>query len=89
MTSVPTFLCAAPVTDRFRKFVQPMNFIQLVKEPVEVASWPINDGTPDELGNIVAETQNMGCRGGKGKELSKSASRDSLIMGAVKPILKK
>ena len=60
MSSVPTFLCAAPVTDRLCEFVQPMKFIQLVKEPVVVASWPIDDGTPDELRNFVAETQNIG-----------------------------
>jgi len=35
------------------------------------------------------QLKNMGCRGGKGKGFSKSASRQSLIMEAIKPILKK
>ena len=35
------------------------------------------------------QPKNVGCRGGKGKGLSKSASRQSLIMEAIKPVLKK
>ena len=34
------------------------------------------------------QPKNVGCRGGKGKGLSKSASRQSLIMEAIKPVLK-
>ena len=42
-----------------------------------------------KIEKTAEQLKNMGCRGGKGKGLPESASRQSLIMEAIKPILKK
>jgi len=42
-----------------------------------------------KIEKTAGQLKNMVCRGGKGKGLSKSASRQSLIMEAIKPILEK